>query len=212
MVNYYDGRAEMTVRTKKDVPFITVILIAVNIIVFVGMEIIGNTEDTIFLFEHGAMYVPSVLEDGEWYRVFTHMFVHSGLDHIFNNMLMLGILGYQMERQYGRIKYIVTYFICGAGATAVSAIPEILTNEYSVGVGASGAIMGLFGALLVMIFKNRSQFARVSSAPRLVLLFIIMVFGNMEEGVDWMAHLGGALTGVIIAFAIYRPKLKNNLL
>lgn len=207
MMKSYDRGEISNIRT---VPFITVIFIAINLIVFLLMEIFGNTEDTVFLFERGAMYVPSVLEDREWYRVFTHMFIHSGVDHIFNNMLMLGILGYQMERQYGRIKYIVTYFVCGVGATVVSAVPEILSREYSVSVGASGAIMGLFGALLVMVFKNRKQFEQVSSGPRLLILLIIMVFGNMEEGVDWMAHLGGAVTGVLMAFLIYRPKTIND--
>ena len=73
-----------------------------------------------------------------------------------------------------------------------------------ISAGASGAIFGIFGVLLVMIFKSRKQLGQVS-APRLILLFILMVFGNMQEGVDWMAHLGGAVTGVVIALAIYRP-------
>lgn len=197
-------------RDKKDLPIVTILLILVNVAVFLAMEIIGDTENSDFLFCHGAMYVPSVIEYGEWYRIFAHMFIHSGWDHIFNNMLMLGILGYQMEREYGRFKYLLTYFICGLGATVVSAAPEIITQEYSISVGASGAIMGLFGAMLVMIFKNRSRFGQVTSAPRLILLFVIMVFGNMEEGIDWMAHLGGALTGVIMAFLIYRPKHKHH--
>jgi rhomboid protease GluP len=205
MMEYYE-RQRVPTGNRKDVPFITVALIIINVIVFLVLETMGDTENTIFLFEHGAMYVPSVLEDGEWYRIFTHMFLHSGEEHILNNMLMLGILGYQMEREYGRIRYLITYFVCGVGATVISAIPEILSNEYVVSVGASGAIMGLFGAMLVMIFKNRRQFEQVSSIPRLAIVFCIMVFGNMEAGVDWMAHLGGALTGVIMALLIYRPK------
>ena len=80
----------------------------------------------------------------------------------------------------------------------------MITGEYSISAGASGAILGIFGVLLVMIFKSRKQLGQVS-APRLILLFILMVFGYMQEGVDWMAHLGGAVTGVVIALAIYRP-------
>ncbi|MFQ9514263.1 MAG: rhomboid family intramembrane serine protease [Eubacterium sp.] len=191
---------------RKDIPIITIVLIILNLIVFFAMELMGSTEETGFLFDHGAMYVPAVLDDGEWYRVITHMFMHSGAEHILNNMVMLGILGYQMEKEYGCIKYLITYFVCGIGATIVSGMGDMLIGQYSVSVGASGAIMGLFGALLVMVFKNRRQFEQVSSGPRLIILFIIMVFGNMEEGVDWMAHLGGAVTGVIMAFIIYRPK------
>ena len=59
-----------------------------------------------------------------------------------------------------------------------------------------------------MIFVNRRNQGQVS-APRLIILFVLMVFGNMEEGVDWMAHLGGALIGVIMAFILYRPQKRD---
>lgn len=187
------------------IPYITAILIAINVIIFLGMEIIGDTESTQFLYEHGAMYWPDVFEGGEWYRLITHMFVHSGAEHLLNNMFMLGILGYQIEKDYGPVKYLITYFVCGIGGAVVSALVEMNRGEAVVSIGASGAVFGIFGVMLVMIFKNRRQMGQVS-APRLILLFILMVFGNMEEGVDWMAHLGGAMLGVIIAFILYRPK------
>lgn len=187
-----------------NMPYITAILIAINVIIFFGMEIIGDTESTQFLYEHGAMYWPDVFEGGQWYRLITHMFVHSGAEHLLNNMFMLGILGYQIEKDYGPVKYLITYFICGIGGAVVSALVEMNMGEAVVSIGASGAVFGIFGVMLVMIFKNRRQMGEVSS-PRLILLFILMVFGNMEEGVDWMAHLGGALIGVIMAFILYRP-------
>ena len=74
-------------------------------------------------------------------------------------------------------------------------------GEAVVSVGASGAIFGIFGVMLVMIFKNRQRMGQVS-APRLIILFVLMVFGNMEEGVDVMAHLGGALIGVAMGFLL----------
>ena len=78
----------------------------------------------------------------------------------------------------------------------------------SVSIGASGAIFGIFGVLLVIIFKNRRLDGN-GTAIRLIILFVLMVFGNMEEGVDWMAHLGGALIGVLLAFILYRPKKRK---
>lgn len=189
----------------RDIPWVTVGLILVNIVVFLAMEIAGDTENTQFLYEHGAMYWPDVLEGNQWYRLITHMFVHAGGEHLLNNMFMLGILGYQIEKDYGFIKYLITYFVCGIGGAVLSAMAEMSMNEAVVSVGASGAIFGIFGVMLVMIFKNRRQMGQVS-APRLMILFVLMVFGNMEEGVDWMAHFGGAIIGVFIAFAFYRPK------
>ena len=137
------------------------------------------------------------------------MFVHAGPEHLLNNMFMLGILGYQIEREYGWFKYLLSYFVSGIGGAVLSSLVEMRMSEAAVSVGASGAIFGIFGIMLVMIFKNRRRMGRVS-APRLIILFVLMVFGNMEEGVDWMAHLGGALVGVVLAFLLYWPKNREN--
>ena len=124
-------------------------------------------------------------------------------------MFMLGILGYQIEREYGWFKYLLSYFVSGIGGAVLSSLVEMRMSEAAVSVGASGAIFGIFGIMLVMIFKNRRRMGQVS-APRLIILFVLMVFGNMEEGVDWMAHLGGALVGVVLAFLLYWPKNREN--
>ena len=182
-------------------------LIVINVLVFLAMEILGDTQSTQFLYEHGGMYWPSVLEQGQWYRLVTHMFLHAGGEHLLNNMFMLGILGYQIEKNYGPIRYILTYFVSGIGGAVLSALFEMQMGEAAVCIGASGAVFGIFGAMLIMIFKNRRQMGEVS-ALRLLILFVLMVFGNMEEGVDWMAHLGGALLGVVMAFILYRPQSK----
>ena len=186
-------------------PIVTTGLVIINIIIFLAMEIIGDTESTQFLYEHGGMYWPDVLENGQWYRLVTHMFIHAGGEHLLNNMFMLGILGYQIEKEYGPIKYMLTYFVSGIGGSVISALYEMKMGEAVVSIGASGAVFGIFGVMLVMIFKNRRQMGEIS-APRLVLLFVLMVFGNMEQGVDWMAHFGGALLGVVSAFVLYKPQ------
>jgi rhomboid protease GluP len=204
---YYNKNGKLV---NRNLPYVTIVLIVINVVVFLGMELTGSTEDTIFLYNHGAMYWPSVFENGEWYRLITHMFVHSGPEHLLNNMFMLGILGYQIEREYGTIKYLITYMICGAGGAMLSAFVEMRMNEAPVSVGASGAVFGIFGVMLVMIFKNK-RIDGQATALRLVILLLLMVFGNMEEGVDWMAHLGGALMGVMLAFILYRTKKKNNI-
>lgn len=201
---------EYQMKTKQfnNIPYVTATLIAINVIIFLFMEIIGDTESTQFLYEHGAMYWPDVVNGGQWYRLVTHMFVHSGGEHLLNNMFMLGILGYQIEKDYGPIKYLLTYFVSGVGGAVVSALVEMNMGEAVVSIGASGAVFGIFGAMLVMIFKNRRQMGQVS-APRLLILFVLMVFGNMEEGVDWMAHFGGALIGVMLALILYRAKFNQ---
>ena len=173
---------------KKNIPYITIILIAINVIIFILMELIGSTEDGTFMYNWGAMYSPDVFLNGQWYRLITSMFLHFGEDHLINNMFMLGILGYQVEKTYGRIKFTASYFVCGIAGNIVSGLVEMSNGDYTIGAGASGAIFGIFGILLVMIFKSRKKIGQVS-APRLILLFVLIVFGNMQEGVDLMAHM-----------------------
>lgn len=195
---------------RKNIPLFTILLVAVNVLVFLCMTIAGDTENTQYLYEHGGMQVQAVLEDGEWYRIFTHMFIHSGIDHLANNMVMLLAVGYTMENEYGRWKFIISYFLCGLFATLTSALYECHTGDFAVGVGASGAIMGIFAVFVAMNIIQRKSFGR-NNTTRLLLLIALMVFGNMEEGVDWAAHLGGAVFGLGLGFALYRPKwLEHN--
>ena len=192
---------------RRKLPYVTIFFIVVNVVVFLVVEIGGSTDDADYLYECGAMYWPSVLE-GEYYRFLASMFLHSGTEHLLNNMFMLGILGYQMEEEYGRIKYFITYMLSGLCGSLISGLFEMFTGQYSIGVGASGAVFGIFGAMLVMMFKNRKQ-AGQNSGLRLLILFVLAVFGNMQEGVDWVAHFGGALTGAAMSFMLYRPKHKR---
>lgn len=194
---------------RRKLPYVTIFFIAVNVVLFLVVEIGGSTDDADYLYECGAMYWPAVL-DGEYYRFLSSMFLHSGMEHLLNNMFMLGILGYQMEEEYGRIKYFVTYMLSGLCGSLISGLLEMLTGQYSIGVGASGAVFGIFGAMLVMMFKNRKQEGQ-NLGLRLLILFVLAVFGNMQEGVDWVAHFGGALTGAVMSFMLYRPKCKRQI-
>ena len=182
---YYNKNGKLVNRS---LPYVTIALIVINVVIFLGMELIGDTEDSMYLYQHGAMYWPSVYEGEQWYRLITHMFIHSGPEHLLNNMFMLGILGYQMEKEYGAVKYFITYMVSGVGGAVFSSLIEMKLNDAPVSIGASGAIFGIFGVMLVIIFKNRRLDGN-GTAIRLIILFVLMVFGNMEEGVDWMAYL-----------------------
>ena len=182
---------------KKYVPYVTVALVLVNVIVFYIMTMSGNYNEIV---EKYAMYVPAV-KDGEWYRVFTHMFLHADTGHLFNNMLMLAAVGYSIEDDLGHIKFTITYFAGGLGACALSAYYDVATANYVPSVGASGAIMAIFGAMIVISIRKRSSFDKTVAIRSLIVL-AIMVFGNMSQGVDWMAHLGGATTGLILGFVL----------
>ena len=182
---------------KRKVPYVTIALVLVNVLIFYIMSMSGNYDQIV---QKYSMYVPAV-KNGEWYRVFTHMFLHADTRHLFNNMLMLAAVGYSIEDDLGHIKFTITYFVGGLGACALSAYYDIVTNNYVLSLGASGAIMAIFGAMIVLTIRNRSSFDKTVGIRSLIVL-AIMVFGNMSAGVDWMAHLGGAITGLILGFVL----------
>ena len=89
---------------------VTVFLILVNALVFLVVEFTGGSEDTLHMLQCGAAYTPSIL-DGEYFRIFTCMFLHFGAKHLGNNMLVLFVLGGRMERTVGRIRYLLIYLL-----------------------------------------------------------------------------------------------------
>ena len=108
----------MGYRDSKKTAYINILLIAINVLYFIFLEMTGSSENSLFMIQHGAMYEPLVTENGEYYRLLTSIFMHFGINHIVNNMLMLFILGDNMERALGHIKYLFFYLICGVGAVA----------------------------------------------------------------------------------------------
>lgn len=196
---------------RKTLPYMTIFLVAVNVIIFMIMESMGSTVDVGFMYKWGAMDNYKLFEAGNWYRIFTSMFLHFGLNHLLNNMVVLLAIGYHIEEKFGRIKFLLVYLWCGIVGNIISGLINTAMGNFAVSAGASGAIFGMFGVLLVMVFKSRKLFGRMS-AIQLIILFLLMVFGNIEEGVDWIAHLFGAMQGVALAMFCYKPKSADDAL
>ncbi len=180
-------------------PVITIMIAAVNIIVFFALSFIGMTEDASFMAEHGAMFVPYVTEQGEYYRIFTSMFLHFDFQHLMNNMVMLIAIGYTLEHEVGKLRFFIIYLISGLGGTFLSMWQDIHTGQYAVAAGASGAIFGLLGATLLIAARNRGRVGEISGRGLLFTVGISLYFGYANGGVDNFAHIGGLLTGMILA-------------
>ena len=143
-------KRERIMRSKK--PIITTALIAINVIVFVLMYILGNgSEDTSTLIKFGANYV-QLTKNGEFYRILTSAFLHIGIIHLVLNMYSLSVIGTQIEYFYGKIKYIIIYLF---SAIMGSLFTVVLSGTNTVAAGASGAIFGLLGALLYFGYNYR---------------------------------------------------------
>ena len=187
-------------------PVITIMLVAVNVLVFLILSMFGRTEDSVFMLEHGAMYMPHLLEYDQYSMLFTSMFLHFGFSHLMNNMLVLFLLGSVLERELGSMKYLLLYLLSGIGGNVLSAVVEIFRGEFYVSAGASGAIFGVIGALLLIMIRNKGHLRTLSSRGLVFMVICSLYHGFTSTGVDNMAHIGGLVTGFILAALIYRKR------
>lgn len=185
-------RVEELFKPKK--PIITYGLIAINVIIFLLGMIFNLSDDFINLF---ANYGPLVTE-GQYYRLFTSMFIHANIFHILFNMYALYLLGAQAEGFFGKGKFLVIYILSGISGSLLS----ILLNQGAVSVGASGAIFGILGALLYFGYNNRVYLGNTLVREIVPVIIINLAFGFMMTGVDNFAHIGGLIGGITTAMAV----------
>jgi len=185
-------RMEKIFSSKK--PFITYILIGLCLLMFV---ISGFGMDTMTLIKYGAN-VSMLVQNGEVYRLITYMFLHAGIFHIFFNMYSLYIVGPRVEDFFGKWKFLLIYFISGISGGLLS----VAMNGDVVSVGASGAIFGLFGALLYFGYNYRGYIGSIIKSQILPIVIYNLLIGFFIPGIDMWGHLGGLIGGVFTAYAL----------
>lgn len=185
-------------------PVCTISLVVINVFIFLVLSFLGRTEDAGFMLEHGAMYTPYIIGYGEYYRIFTAMFLHFGFEHLFNNMLTLFIVGQTLEAEVGKWKFLIIYFISGICGGLLSLLQDIVTGQNAVAAGASGAIFGLIGAVLYIAIRRRGRVGNISGRGLLIMTILSLYLGYTEGGIDNFAHIGGLIGGIILAFLLYR--------
>lgn len=179
-------------------------MVIINVLVFFVLTFSGSTEDIEFMLKHGAMYVPAVLEDGQYYRFFTCMFLHFGFMHLAGNMVVLMFLGDNVERAVGKIKFILIYILGGLFGSIGSFAFAMFYNPGIVSAGASGAIFALIGALLWLVIRNKGQLEDMTTLKMCVLIAYALYNGITSKNVDMAAHLFGLLGGFLTAIVLYR--------
>ena len=189
-------------RQKIQAPCAILIMLA-NVVVFLALTMQGMTENGGFLLENGAMYLPYVIEEQQYYRVFTSMFLHFGFEHLMNNMVMLMVIGWNLEMEIGTIRFLIIYLLSGLGGNLMSALLSLKICEYSISAGASGAIFGLIGALFYVAIRNRGRIGNITGRGIIVLIVLSLYFGYASSGVDNMAHIGGLVSGFFLGVLLY---------
>lgn len=200
----------------RTVPFVTIAIIALNILVFM-FQLTAQSDSKTVLFSFGAIPYNLISHDSTqpipaWMTLFTSMFMHGGFFHIFGNMLYLWIFGNNIEDVLGHGKFVIFYLFCGI----IAALSHTITNPSSTipMVGASGAVSGVLGAYLILYPHARIHtiiflgfFVQTVRIPALIVIgfwaIIQVVNGLVASGVNhggvaWFAHVGGFLSGLFI--------------
>lgn len=191
---------------------INTILVVANIIIYLVTHYTNAFGSPNMMYLKGGLSWHRVMNEGEYYRILTSMFMHANWSHLFGNMLVLFFLGTNLERTVGKIKYILIYF--GAGILAgLASIGYNMWQDYNaMGIGASGAIFGVVGALLFIILIHRGYHNGISATQVIIFTGLNIYNGVVDSQIDQVAHVGGFIAGFILCILLYRKrkqKLQN---
>jgi membrane associated rhomboid family serine protease len=184
----------------RGLPVVTWSLLAINtVLLLVEVALSGNgiggliEPSTRALCRLGALNAPAVIEDGQYWRLLTVMVLHAGIIHWAFNSYALFIFGPTLEALLGRVRFLVLYIGCGFAASGAS----LLISHTQLGVGASGAIFGLLGALVAFFYRRRDVGGRGALQNLLLVLALNLFIGARVANVDNVAHIGGFLAGLL---------------
>ena len=187
-------------------PIITYSIIFICVLVFILMYVLGNgSTDNYTLLLFGAN-LDALTKNGDYYRLFTSMFLHIGIMHLLCNMYSLYIIGKEVENVFGKWKYLVIYILSGIAGSILS----LAFNHNTICAGASGAIFGLLGALLYFGYYYRPYLGATLTRSIIPVIAINLIIGFLDSGIDNSAHIGGLVGGLLVAMAVGVPDKSNN--
>lgn len=189
---------------------VTVTLILINVLVFIAVELTGTSQNAWHVLDYGAAYTPYIVQNGEVYRLFTSMFLHFGIEHLVNNMLVLFVLGSRLEQVIGKLRFLFIYLAGGIAGNIFSLILELRNQDFSVSAGASGAVFAVMGAMIYVVIRNKGWLGDLSMRQILVMAAFSLYFGFTSSGVDNAAHIGGMIAGFVLAVLIWHPRKKRD--
>lgn len=182
-------------------PIVTYIIIAISIILFILMEISGGSTNSQTLLKYGAN-LDILVKNGEYYRLFTCIFLHIGIMHLLCNMYSLYVIGREVESLYGKVKYIIIFILSGIFGSIMS----IAFTHNTISAGASGAIFGLLGALLYFGINYRTYLGETVKRTIIPIIAVNLIIGFFVDGIDLAAHIGGLVGGILVAIMVGVPE------
>lgn len=177
--------------------YITIIFVALNVGAYILYTLLGE-----IVYNKGSLSADAVMVDGEYYRLVSCAFLHGSVSHIVGNMIFLAALGEMLEREIGHIRFFLLYMFSGVGGSCFSLAYMALTSISYTSVGASGAVSGLIGALLLLVISNNGRYGDISLRRILLAIFYMVYTGLQSETTDNAAHIGGLVCGFVLMLAL----------
>lgn len=210
--NSYDPNEDIVDRMwKRSKNSINLLIVVCNVLVFFAVTLTGGTESSRHMIDCGAAYAP-LIEKGEYYRLFTSMFLHFGIQHLINNMLLLLFLGDYLERAVGKIRYLLIYLGGGFIGNLCSYLHELSRVKAgeapAVSAGASGAIFSAVGAMLVLLAFCKGRLEDLTFRRMAIMAVLSLLVGFESSNVDSFAHLGGFFAGAVLMAVLYPGMVK----
>ena len=181
------------IKKYNDVPFVSGSLVAINVIVYIICSLTGQ-----YLYTMGGLSAFEVIFKREYGRIIWSMFLHSDVNHVFNNMLLLLFMGSMIEKEVGHLFFGIFYFLSGIGGNVCSLLYKLLTNDLSHSIGASGAVFGLDGVLFALVVFGGKRMATVTPVRVGLMILLSLYSGFSGQRIDNTAHVGGLLTGFLL--------------
>jgi len=181
---------------------VTPVLIALNVLAYVVTVFQSGSpmnNDRSPLFTSTSM-IPDLTAQGEWWRVLTSGFMHFGLIHLALNMAVLYVVGQNVEREMGKLRFSAVYFLSLLGGSAAAFYFGTVCQQLA---GASGAVFGLMGALLILWKRQRRDISTI------VVVVGINLVSNLFTNASLLGHLGGFVIGGLLTLAMVRAPQKN---
>lgn len=168
-------------------------IVAINIFLFIISVFRGD-----LLYNECAFSLRYLLQGRQWWRLITSMFLHANADHLAGNMLMLYAAGELVEKYMGERRFVILYFFGGISGSLLYAVYEYATGRYMNSIGASGAVFGLIGALLVIVVRNGGRYADITIGRMGFMIAYMIYMGFRTSNVNNAAHIGGLLGGMVL--------------
>lgn len=174
------------------------------LVLFIDNNILNFNADSLVTFGGN---VGILTKNGEYFRLFTSIFLHGGLIHLICNMYSLYVVGPQVESFYGKIKYLVIFLISGITGSILSLG---FSPDNVVSVGASGALFGILGAICYFGYHYRVYLGNVLKSQIIPIIVLNLFIGFSVSGIDNFAHIGGLIGGIFSSMALGVPDKSSN--